>query len=346
MIEVKNIALKPRLVWVDIARGLAVLLVVVHHTIPMLTADFGIFPTRLMDVFDQFLMLMRMPVLCFVSGLFISKTNKLDGKSFWTSRVAYFIYLYLLWSTVYILFQLVQGVISPSASSYTEALSWIDQTLRIHAFLWYFFALGAFYAFYRLSRNIPVKYVLPFLVLLSILSGLNYIEFNSWGWNHIFQYLVYFMLGAWGSDKLAQKINSLNSISFLIISLILGSLFAFYYFNGYPEYFYIAETTLAPLGVLWISNSAVLIARIRAISGTLIFVGKRTIAVYALHGVVLRTMFFLAGALGLSSIAQEQSPWVLLIIFSTVASIFSLLIWKITKAKLPWLYARPKFLNR
>src|SRR5699024_293346 len=85
---------KKRILWVDYAKGITIILVVLHHSM------FSGLYSEMLSNFDDLLLQFRMPFFFFIAGLFIHKALFSDLKLFLKSKVALFLYLYILWGII------------------------------------------------------------------------------------------------------------------------------------------------------------------------------------------------------------------------------------------------------
>lgn len=84
--------------WADIAKGLSIILVVFHHSIPRPPFPSGL-PEWLYNL-DNTLALFRLPLFFFVSGMFISSLMKASFADLWQRRLVNLFYLLLLWALI------------------------------------------------------------------------------------------------------------------------------------------------------------------------------------------------------------------------------------------------------
>lgn len=331
--------------WIDSARGIAVFLVVFQHaTIIFVTKGGAILPQWL-NIVDDFFTLMRMPTLCFISGLFISKSISSQKKHFWIERVFYFLHLYVAWCLMYILMQVGHIITGASISEVTESMyQWITLAFEINSGLWYLFALFIFYAYYRITINFPKYIHLAILVPLYILYSSDIIKTDSWGWDHVFHYVIFFMAGAWLGPKAISAIPKINVKQYIGITLVLFSAFALYEFLFAGEKFGYAEMILGPIGLLWLVKSCELIDRTPAQKITR-YIGKLTLPIYILHVAVLE----LAGK-AVSTIVDGEFTTLQQVFIPSLTPVLVTLvclgIWKATYKIMPFLYGEPQYLKK
>ncbi len=95
---------KPRVLWVDYAKGLSIFFVVVYHVWNgIMTRSAHIpSPEQIYDPINRAFEMMRMPLFFFVSGLFIGRSVQKPAGQFVTDKLGAVVWPYLIWSCVHI----------------------------------------------------------------------------------------------------------------------------------------------------------------------------------------------------------------------------------------------------
>lgn len=93
-------ASKARITWVDAAKGVSIIFVVVYHLFLGLDKRVTGVPAFWDDVLNPVLTLVRMPLFFFVSGMFIARSVKKETWKFVADKLAVVVYPYLLWQTI------------------------------------------------------------------------------------------------------------------------------------------------------------------------------------------------------------------------------------------------------
>lgn len=207
---------KKDIAWVNTLKGGCILLVVLYHVVlpgyadvvPHLTA--GQLPARLWLAFNHYLSPLRMPAFFFVSGLLAANAilNR-PWKQVFTSRVTNLFYLYFLWGAIQWLMinGVSQGMMGERLSGNLNA-AWADspwQFLKLMLLAmsasWYLYALGLFFLFARVFRDLK-------LPLLLVAVALNYAAVANiipgWGPESLSQYFIFFLLGSFYSEILIR----------------------------------------------------------------------------------------------------------------------------------------------
>ena len=87
-----------RVDWVDYAKGICIIMVVMMHSVLGVEAAAG--ETGFMHVLVAFAKPFRMPDFFLISGLFLPVVIDRDWRTFLDRKVVHFAYFYLLWVTI------------------------------------------------------------------------------------------------------------------------------------------------------------------------------------------------------------------------------------------------------
>jgi uncharacterized membrane protein YcfT len=154
-----------RVQWLDHARGLSILLIVLLHSTYALEGVVATGPVaQLIDLVRPF----RLPALFFLSGLFLAKVIDTPWRDFADRRLLHYAYFYALWATIE--FAALKGTRAAQGQMPADA-GWQYAMLFVnpHGPLWFIYALPFFFLMARLVRGIPAWVVLPVAALLSVL---------------------------------------------------------------------------------------------------------------------------------------------------------------------------------
>jgi uncharacterized membrane protein YcfT len=188
-----------RLDWVDAARGVCVLLVVLLHVRIFVYAPLAP-PTNGIEVWTQlteFFGAFRLPLLFVVSGLVASRRVRAGWSDRRTVLRAVSLYwLYLVWLTVYALLSIV--VVAPGVPFRVLSVdAYARQLLVPDSMLWFIFALAVYVAlFSSLSRVSPTA-ILGVLAVVSVASGAAPMTRDEALWLHGVYYAVFFAVGVY-----------------------------------------------------------------------------------------------------------------------------------------------------
>jgi len=144
----------PRVHWVDYAKGVCIILVVMMHV----TLGYGedVHREGWLHHFVRFAQPFRMPDFFLISGLFLSRTIDAPWREYLDRKVLHFIYFYVLWLAI-------QLAIVEAALLVTQPLAFVGTFA--HALiepvntLWFVHMLAIFFLVTRLLRRVPAAIV-------------------------------------------------------------------------------------------------------------------------------------------------------------------------------------------
>jgi uncharacterized membrane protein YcfT len=183
--------------WVDIGKGLSILLVVFHHSSHFFTPQ--------MLIVDQVLIFFRMPLFFFASGLFLAKMMRYDLSKLLARRLAPLLYLYIFWSVLK--WALVSGIPHLRGAAVDSSsilyLAWEPQ-----ATLWFIYALAIYSLIAWLLRSLPVSLVaLGALVSCGIAFSVGPVTDGPFGLR-IARFFLWFWLGYALRDRASALVRS------------------------------------------------------------------------------------------------------------------------------------------
>jgi uncharacterized membrane protein YcfT len=162
---------KPRIMWMDAARGLCVIAIVLMHFIiwayrPNVGESIDV---SIWNKFNGLFGAFRLPVLFAISGLLVSDRIRAGwGDRRNAVRVASSYYLYVVWLCIYGFISMFLPSDIPGQISSVESL--IRQLLLPRTILWFILALAVYVIVLTSLKRVPPAIVLTGLALLSILS--------------------------------------------------------------------------------------------------------------------------------------------------------------------------------
>src|SRR5450759_478268 len=159
-----------RVDWVDYAKGICIVMVVMMHSVLGVEAAAG--QTGFMHVLVAFAKPFRMPDFFLISGLFLSIVVDRDWRTYLDRKVVHFAYFYVLWVTIQFAFK-APGFAAEAgwdgvAAQY--ALSFIDP----FGTLWFIYLLPIFFVVTKATRDVPpviVWFVAALLQIADIHTG-------------------------------------------------------------------------------------------------------------------------------------------------------------------------------
>lgn len=181
-----------RLAWVDLVKGVAICLVVLHHATQELE-QLSPVPSVLLRL-DEQLASFRMPLFFLASGLFAARTLTSSWDVVWRRRVLFFAWVYVLWSVV----QHVASRVLPSATPGDDPTRVLDLFVGLvhpSTVLWFLYALAVFSIAVRLARRVPPGLHLLLAAVVAVLVGGRVVPVDDYAWRSMGAYYVFFVAG-------------------------------------------------------------------------------------------------------------------------------------------------------
>lgn len=179
-----------RIAWVDYAKGICILLVVMFHTVNHYEASVG--TQGWMRWIVDFSRPFRMPDFFMIAGLFLSRTINTDLTTFIDKKVVHFAYFYLLWLALTLLIT-DNDVLRADPVAFVTMYAW--SIVQPTGVLWFVHMLAVFYVVTRLLRRVPKWGVLAVAAALQIAHQAQWIDTPSYAINRLMDYYVFFFLG-------------------------------------------------------------------------------------------------------------------------------------------------------
>ena len=140
-----------RIDWVDYAKGICIVMVVMMHSVLGVEAAAG--QTGFMHAFVMFAKPFRMPDFFLISGLFLAVVIDRDWRTYLDRKVVHFAYFYLLWVTIQFGFK-TPGFAAEMGWRHVGLL-YLESFIEPFGTLWFIYLLPVFFVVTKLSRRIP-----------------------------------------------------------------------------------------------------------------------------------------------------------------------------------------------
>ena len=175
--------------WVDYAKGICIVMVVMMHSVLGVEAAAG--QTGFMHVLVAFAKPFRMPDFFLISGLFLAVVIDRDWRTYLDRKVVHFAYFYLLWVTIQF------GFKAPSFAAESGwahvGLMYLQSFIEPFGTLWFIYLLPVFFVVCKATRQMPP-------LLIWAVAALLEAAHISTGWTVIDEFaarFVYFYSGYW-----------------------------------------------------------------------------------------------------------------------------------------------------
>jgi len=154
-----------RVDWVDYAKGICIIMVVMMHSVLGVEAAAG--ETGFMHLVVEFAKPFRMPDFFLLSGLFLAVVIDRDWRTYLDRKVVHFAYFYVLWVTIQFAFK---------APSFAAEIGWAG-VVKLYALsfidpfgtLWFIYLLPIFFVVTKATRRAPPLLIWAIAALLESL---------------------------------------------------------------------------------------------------------------------------------------------------------------------------------
>jgi uncharacterized membrane protein YcfT len=319
-----------RVDWVDYAKGICIVMVVMMHSTLGVEAAAG--REGWLHALVAFAKPFRMPDFFLISGLFLARVIDRDWRLYFDRKVVHFAYFYVLWMTIQFVFKApglaVQDGVTAVISLY--AVSFIEP----FGTLWFIYLLPIFFIVSKLTCRVP-----PIIVWV-IAAALEIAPITT-GWTVIDEFagrFVYFYTGyvlAPHIFRLARFVTDAAPARTAV------ALLSWVLLNGVLVFAGLADLTLMSLALGLLGAMAIVcIAALLAQSGVadcLRYCGKHSIVIYLaffLPMAATRTLLLKSGF-----IADVGTMAVLVTLAGVIGSL--LIYWLVRGTTLRFLFERP-----
>ena len=153
-----------RVDWVDYAKGICIVMVVMMHSVLGVEAAAG--QTGFMHLVVMFAKPFRMPDFFLISGLFVSVVIDRDWRVYLDRKVVHFAYFYVLWVTIQF------GFKAPSFAAESSwahvALLYLESFIEPFGTLWFIYLLPIFFVVIKATRRMPPLVIWGLAALLEM----------------------------------------------------------------------------------------------------------------------------------------------------------------------------------
>ena len=318
-----------RIDWVDYAKGICIIMVVMMHSV--LGVELAAGANGFMHPLVAFAKPFRMPDFFLISGLFLPLVIDRDWRTFLDRKVVHFAYFYVLWVTIQFGFK-APAFAAESSWSHAGFL-YLESFIEPFGTLWFIYLLPIFFVVTKATRAAPAPLV------WGIAAMLEMAHFST-GWTVIDEFgarFVYFYTGYLFADYVfalsaqARAWPRLALASLLLWALLDGGLVRL----GVSEW-PVISLALGLAGACAVVTVATLLARANWLS-FIRFCGENSIVIYLaffLPMAATRTLLLRSGVIpdvGSMSLAV-----------TLVALVGALAIWRLAlKAGANFLFERP-----
>lgn len=201
-----------RLSWVDTAKGISIILVVMMHSAYGVGGDTG--GVGVLHWIIGFATPFRMPEFFLISGLFLSMVIGRDWAAYADRRVVHYLYFYGLWAVLHILFKVALGAGDPGMA--LEYLAWA--IVEPYGVLWFIYMLAVFGLVTKLLHQARVPHVVT--VLVATLLQIAPVATGSYIIDQFAEYYVFFYLGYFFAPLIFKLVDSASARPLLALAAL------------------------------------------------------------------------------------------------------------------------------
>ncbi|MCC0015974.1 MAG: acyltransferase family protein [Rhodobiaceae bacterium] len=317
-----------RVPWVDTAKGICIMMVVMMHSTLGVEAAAG--ATGWLGQVVEFSRPFRMPDFFLVSGLFLSARIGADWRLYLDRKVLHFVYFYVLWMVIQCFFKCVI-VFGLGPFGFIEHI--VESLVQPFGTLWFIYLLAIFFVVAKLVRGLP-----PLAIWL-VAAGLEMAPIHT-GWivaDEFAARFVYFYTGYIMAPYIFALANAAGRRRLLAV----GGLAVWALVNGLAVAGGIS--TLPGVGLFLGFAGAVAITVIASTITDTVF--GRSFAFAGAHSIAIYLAFFLPMAamrtmlVKLGIIADVGTMSAIVTVFATVTPLIALAV--ADRTFLKFLFNRP-----
>ena len=321
-----------RVDWVDYAKGICIILVVMMHS--TLGVEKAAGDVSWLSPFIAWARPFRMPDFFLISGLFLASRIDRPWRSYLDSKVMHFAYFYVLWMTIQ---YLTKGYGIYQAEGVSGALgAYLLGFVQPYGTLWFIYMLAVFFVVVKALRNIS-----PVLVIAAA-AVLEMAPVHT-GWLLVDEFasrFVYFYAGYWLAARVfayAEGASRKSALALLAGLFIWGYSNAVFVHAGWSEWPGVG-LAMGAVGALAVVTMGVVLAKFR-LAEPVRYCGENSIVIY------LAFFLFMAAS---RSLLLKLSPSLDLGVVSLMVTFVAvvgpvLLFWSVRQTRLTLLFRRPQW---
>jgi fucose 4-O-acetylase-like acetyltransferase len=327
-----------RFTWIDVAKGVAIVLVIYRHVLIGIQRSGITIETYLLEL-NEMVYSFRMPLFFILSGFFFAKSfRKRSRKEFLNTKVKSLIYPYLVWALIQVSLQILLNQYTNSNRGLKDYAYIFIQPRAIDQ-LWFLYAMF----------NVTVfVFFLKYVIRIPQLPLIGLCIFTFWASTLVKEYslihdLLFFPIFFIIGDSLANKIldekiqQQFSSNKALLLMLPVFLLSQWYWLN-HPDINVFLFGLVALFGSFFTIACSIRFSSYR-FSTVFEVIGKHSLQIYVSH--VLITSAF---RIVFTKWAGIHNTYVLLLLGLTVGTMVPLLIVRLGKKVKPinWLFRTPQ----
>ena len=321
---------KSRLDWVDYAKGICIILVVMMHSTLGVEKTAG--ELSWLHGFIEWARPFRMPDFFMISGLFLASRIDKPWRTYLDSKVLHFAYFYVLWMTIQTFMKSFGVLQSEGVASFLKI--YLEGFYEPYGTLWFIYLLAIFFVVTKLLRQVPALLIFAGAALLEMAP----IETGFMVIDEFASRYIYFFTGFW----LAKHIlNYAAAVKLRQLAVILSGLVIW----GFANYMLVHAglSTLPGIGLVMgfvgaaaVVSAGVFLAKTK-LANAIRYCGENSIVIY------LSFSLFMAPARVLLLKFVPNLDLGLISLITTACGVIGAvsLYWVTDHTKLSFLFTRP-----
>ncbi|MDM9628917.1 acyltransferase family protein [Rhizobium sp. S152] len=285
---------KTRIEWLDIAKGMSIILVVIYHT--LLYHDFHAIAPDLYTRFSAVMTPIRMPLFFTVSGFLAASAMRAPWGDFLRRKIWLLVYLFAIWSTArWLFFRYVQtNVLVPTEGS--DPYQLIQMWWAPNTGIWFIWALAIFMVATKALQATPHALTIAAAAIVSILTFGDRLPIDLFTHRNVLQYFVFFLFGCWYGKSVVNGITERPVLTALGGFLIFAALYVLRWrLQAVDKGSWALVSSIA--GLAWLCGTAVLMSRWQAVRSAFAYFGRNTLPVYVTHVMIVSLLVATIAAL-------------------------------------------------
>jgi uncharacterized membrane protein YcfT len=203
---------RSRVDWVDIAKGICIVFVVMMHSTLGVAERIG--DTGIMGAIVEFARPFRMPDFFLISGLFLGLVIDRSWRRYADRKVIHFAYFYVLWLIIQFAFK-APGMVLENGAGFAAG-KFLLAFIEPFGTLWFIYILPVFFLFTRLTRSLPVWLVFAWAAVMEMLPvHTGWLIFDEFASRYVYFFAGYafashiFDLAKWCRENVAAALGAL-----------------------------------------------------------------------------------------------------------------------------------------
>lgn len=335
-----------RLVWADAARGLTMVLVVLHHLstkhFPLAAPEELGAVVAVWEGVSSALKPLRMPLFFMLSGLFAASALHRPWPQVTRKRIAQPYYVYALWLVLHFGIFTVATTLPMNRTQDWGELA-VDLVLASTG-LWYLYALVVYFVAAKLLLRLDRAAVLTGAAVLSASASLLPIEAANR--TSLLQHFVFFLVGAYLPDLVRRlgEMRGWHLVPMLVSTYLVAN--AVFHWAGLPQS--VITLMLSVVAVPLAVQAVVAACALPRFAEAASYVGQRTLPLYVLHVPLISGLHHLNPQLDLGG---SPVAWVALAVYPLVATLLVVALALgggslLQRVGLRWLFELPGWVTR